>query len=226
MKLTSAVVWRQILGLLLFSTIGAVLGGCSEALPPQDVANRFWRAVVAQQPATIARYVVARDRALLDQDSSVLPISAYELGRIVIEEGRASISTQVTLDGDTPLTLEVETRLIAEEAGWRVDYQETVAAISTQGELARVIEKIGAIGETVRRGVEQSADEMKRALPTIERELSRLEAEISQRVPELRSKLEAFAKSLEDALERGWPETDRPPPTPESIPEPNATIAL
>ena len=215
----------RIPGLLLLVAC-AVLGACSEPLPPQDVADRFWRAVVAQQPATIARYVVARDRALLDQDSSILPISAYELGRIVIDDARASVSTQVTLDGDTPVTLGIETRLIEEEAGWRVDYQETVAALSAQGDLARVIEKIGAIGETVRRGVEQSADEMKRALPTIERELSRLEAEISQRVPELRSRLEAFAKSIEDALRRAPPAMEQPAPSPEPMPDPNATIAL
>jgi hypothetical protein len=211
---------------LLLLAFCVVLGACTEPLPPQDIADRFWRAVVAQQPATIARYVVARDRAQIDQDSSILPISAYELGRIVIEGTRASVATQVTLDGDTPLTLGIETRLVKEEAGWRVDYQETVAALSAQGDLARVIEKLGAIGETVRRGVEQSAEEMKRALPTIERELSRLEAEISQRVPELRDRLDAFAKSLEEALKRPPPAADGPAPTPESTPEPNATIAL
>ncbi|MEX2481821.1 MAG: hypothetical protein WD928_13265 [Gammaproteobacteria bacterium] len=203
--------------------LGIFLAACAAPLTPEQVTDRFWRAVVAQQPMKIARYVTARDRARLDRDSEILPVENYELGRIVIDGSTANVTTRVTLAGDTPVTIAVDTRLVQEESAWLVDYQTTVENLSAQGELARVIAQIGAIGETVQRGIDQSAEDMKKALPAIERELARIEEAIRQRVPELRSRLEAFAKQLEEALKR--PPTDDAPP--ESVePPPEGTIAL
>jgi hypothetical protein len=190
-----------------------LLGGCVKPLAPQDVADRFWRAIVADQPAKTRRYVLTRDRDQVGQADAVLPISRYTLGRIVIDGESANVATEITLDGDQPVTLTIDTVMSREDGQWRIDYQATVAEISTRGELARIIQQIGNIGETLKQGVEQSVDEMKRALPDIESELRRLEGEIKQRVPELREKLEAFSRSLEDAIKQPPPATPPAAPT-------------
>jgi len=104
------------------------------------------------------------------------------------------------LDGDTPVPLTIETRMVLEDEQWRVDYQATVNEISTRSELAAVIGKIGAIGDTLKQGIEQSVEEMTRALPSIEQELSKLESQIKQAMPELREKLEQFSRHMEEAL--------------------------
>ncbi|MCB1745791.1 MAG: hypothetical protein H6977_05525 [Gammaproteobacteria bacterium] len=199
-----------------------LLGGCVKPLAPQDVADRFWRAVVAGQPAKTRRYVLTRDRDQIEQGEELLPISRYALGRIVIDGDNASVATEITLDGDQPVTLDIDTVMAREQGQWRIDYEATVAEISARGELAQIIQQIGAIGDTLKQGVEQSVDEMKRALPTIESELRRLEGEIKQRVPELREKLDAFSRSLEEALKQ------RPPPPAPNPPatDPDQPIAL
>lgn len=214
---------RKLLRYCLPLMLGFLLSACAEPLGPEQVADRFWRAVVAQQPMKIARHVTARDRARLDQSSEILPVAAYEFGRIVIDGTTAMVSTRVTLAGDTPVTLAIDTRLVQEESIWLVDYQTTMENLSAQGELARVIAQIGAIGETVQRGVDQSVEEMRKALPAVERELARIEEAIRQRVPELRSRLEAFANQLEEALKK--PPPDSPPRDPVEQP-PEGTIAL
>ncbi|MGE0482733.1 MAG: hypothetical protein AB7Q81_01190 [Gammaproteobacteria bacterium] len=190
----------------------AMLGGCVKPLAPQDVADRFWRAIVAKQPAKTRRYVLERDRDQVRQGDEVLPISRYALGRIVIDGESASVATEITLDGDQPVTLTIDTVMAREDGQWRIDYQATVAEISSRGELARIIQQIGNLGETLKQGVQQSMDDMKRALPAIENQLRQLEGEIRQRVPELREKLDTFSRSLEDAIRQAPPVTPPAPP--------------
>lgn len=200
--------------------------GCSQSLTPSDVAERFWRAVVAGQPAKMRRYVRQADRQQLDQNAEILPVATYSFGRVLIDGDNASIETRIVLDSDTPVPLNIETRLVREDELWRVDYETTVNEISAQSDLANVIGKIGAIGESLKRGIEQSVDEMNQALPAIEQELSRLESEIKQAMPELRDKLEAFSRKLEEALKMPPRQTPVPEQSPDSDPANGEVIAL
>lgn len=205
----------------LVPCLAALLGACTPPLTPTQVADRFWRAVVAEHPAKLERYVLARDRALLNGEPALLPVANFTLGRVLIDGEQASVATTITLAGDTPVTLELDTALVREQETWRVDYRRTAEALSARSDLARVIGQIGALGETLRQGVEQSVDDMRKALPVIERELSRIEDELRQQVPALRERFESFARELEEALKT-------PPPEREPAPQPPAegTIAL
>jgi hypothetical protein len=205
----------------LLSSVLVLIAACSPSLGPQDVAERFWRATVAQQPATAARYVVARDRDLVSGGLDVLPVAHYSFRRVVIENERATVATEVTLAGDAPVALLLDTRLQREDDTWRVDYQATMQAISAQSELAAVIARIGTLGEALRDGIDQSTAELERALPALERELARLEAEIRQRVPALRERLREFTRQLEKAFE-----PPPPRPTPSTPPPAADAIAL
>ncbi len=209
------------LPILLVATLAGLLGACAEQLTPQDVADRFWRAVVTRHPGKIQRYVVQADRKLLDGEAELLPIAHYKLGRVVIDGEAASIETRVTLDGDTPVPLQIETRLVRENDRWRVNYQATVDEISANSKLAQVIGQISALGETLKDGLEQSVDDMNRALPAIEAEISRIESQIKQHMPELRRKLELFSEQIKDALKA--PPRDPQPP---AAVDPEDTIAL
>jgi hypothetical protein len=201
--------------------LAAVLAACTPPLTPTQVTDRFWRAVVSEHPAKLERYVLPRDHALLNEDTTLLPVASYALGRVLIDGDQATVATTITLAGDTPVTLELDTALVREQETWLVDYRRTADALSAQSDLAQVIGQIGALGQTLRQGVEQSVDEMRKALPMIERELSRIEDKLRQEVPALRERFERFARELEEALET-------PPPQREPVPEPPAegTIAL
>lgn len=194
----------------------AMLSGCARPLPPQDVADRFWRAIITQHPAKIRRYVREEDQATLKDDPEILPVSEFELGRVVIDGESATIETRITLDADKPVALKIDTELVREGERWRVDYTATIDDISTQSQLAQVIGQIENIGGAIADGIDKSVDEMKKMLPEIERQLSRIEAEIKQRMPELRERLEEFSKSIEESLKLP-PEEQGPPAPPETI---------
>ena len=194
----------------------AMLSGCARPLPPQDVADRFWRAVITQHPAKIRRYVREENQATLKDDPEILPVSEFELGRVVIDGESATIETRITLDADKPVALKIDTELVREGERWRVDYTATIDDISTQSQLAQVIGQIENIGGAIADGIDKSVDEMKKMLPEIERQLSRIEAEIKQRMPELRERLEEFSKSIEESLKLP-PEEQGPPAPPETI---------
>lgn len=198
--------------------LAITLAACSRPLEPQDVADRFWRAVGVQSAAKIRRYVRAADQEELSGDAKILPISGYELGRIVIDGDVATIDTSVTLAGDEPVTVGIETELVRENGHWRVDYERTVNHISMQSDLARVIDQIAVFGDALKDGIDKSVDEMKKVVPEIEKQLSRIEGEIKQRMPELRERLEEFSKRIEESLQQ----------TPEPAPpaEPAEPIAI
>jgi len=193
-----------------------LLSSCAEPLPPQDIADRFWRAIVAGQPSKIRRYVLAENQAQLEGDVAILAVVDYQLGRIVIDGGAASIATRVTLGADTTVEVNVETRLLLENGKWRVDYGATARDISANSKLAEVMGKIGALGDTLREGFEQSVDEMTQSLPAIERELGRIEAQIKQQIPELRKKLESLSKHIEESLSPPG-QLPQPAPTEDAI---------
>ncbi len=196
----------------------AMCAGCARPLPPQDVADRFWRSVMTQHPAKIRRYVREQDRAALKDDPEIMPISEFELGRTVIDGESATIETRITLDADKPVPLNIDTVLVREGERWRIDYAATIDDISTQSQLAQVIDQIEAFGGALKDGIDKSVEEMKKVLPQIERQLSRIEEEIKQGVPELRERLEEFSKSIEESL--------KAPPEEQGIPAPPETIEI
>lgn len=203
-----------------------LVAACARDLQPQEVADRFWRAVVAGQPAKTRRYVTAEARERAGSSEDLLPVAGYALGRIVIDGERAAVATHVTLAGDQPVTLDMDTVLVREDGRWRVDYEATVAEISSRSELARLMQQIGKLGETLEDGVRQSVEDMKQVLPAIQGELERFESDIRQRVPSLREKLEAFSRELERALRQPPPAAPPASPTPPASTNEPGTIAL
>lgn len=199
------------------------LGGCTPDLSPQDVADRFWRAVITAEPAKIRRYVRAADQAGLERDTDLLAVTAVEFGRAEIAVDSAAIETQVTLAGEQAVTIPIKTRLVRENDAWRVDYQATVGAIARGGELAGVIEQIERLGETLKQGIDRSVDELSGMVPKVEQELSRIEAEIEHRVPQLRQQVEEFSRRIEEAL-KSAPGSGAPLPAP--APAPGGTTAI
>lgn len=201
--------------------LASLLLGCAEPLQPADVTDRFWRAVITRHPAKIKRYVLPAAHDQLEDAKSLLPVSTFELGQILIDGDEARVVTTLSLDGDTPVPVTINTHLQRINNQWLVDYDATVSAITEQSELARMMQQIGKIGETLQQGIEQSVDQMKQTLPAITDELSRLESKIEQSLPELQEKLEAFSRQIEESIKQ-IPE--QLPSEPE--PEPDQTIAL
>src|SRR5690606_38862170 len=117
------------------------------------------------------------------------------------------VATRLHLDENgRALVLPIDTVLVREGGGWRVDYAASTALARRDGELGQMLSGIRRFSELLTRGIERSTEELERSLPRLERELSGLEAEIKRQLPELRRRLERFERELRRALE--------PPPAP------------
>jgi hypothetical protein len=173
-----------------------VITGCASTSTPQDIAERFWRAVIAQDPSQVRRYVRPADEDLLKDGLGLMAVTDFTLGRVVIDGDLATIDTHVTVRGERALELDLVTRLARENGQWRVDFAATAHAVSRHSELARLIDRIAQLGTQMRQGIDRSRSEIERVLPQLNAELSRLEQRIRQRVPALRQRLEEFAKQF------------------------------
>lgn len=185
-------------------------GACVQVLPPQDVADRYWRAVVTHHPDKLARYACSAEPGAPARAGELPSITRYELGKTVIEDTRASIATRVVLDGPQPLEIALTTQLLRQNELWCIDHQATLAAFAGNRELAEVVRQIEQIGETLKKGIDRSVDELETVLPRVEEEIARFESEFKQRLPELREKVEEFRRRFEEALKSKPPEPQPP----------------
>ena len=174
---------------------------CGEKLTPQEVAGKFWVGIEQSDARKVKRHVTAANAMALESLDDVLPIVNSKLQRAVVEETTAFIDTLVTIDGDKPLDFPLKTYLVLEDGLWKVDYQRTMSAVANAGNLAAVISKVQEFGTALKEGIDRSVAELEQSLPLIEQELSRIEGQIKQHVPELRKRLENFARELEEAIE-------------------------
>ena len=116
---------------------------------------------MTREAAAVRRYVRSADQAQLADELDLLPLTGFELGRIVIVQDRATVATTVVVAGDRPLTLPITTTLVREHDAWRVDYGATARDISRHSELARLLDHLSTLGDDVKRGVDQAVDQFK-----------------------------------------------------------------
>ena len=192
---------------LLLALLTLLLSACAPAAGPQETASQFWRALIAGESDRLAKLVRDSDRALLDSNPNVLPLRAFELGRMVIDGERVEIATRVDLAGDPPMSLNIATVLVPVGDGWRVDYESSVRDISRDSELAKMLAQLQRLGARVGADLNRSLEELQNALPKLESELSKIEKDIRAQVPELRKRLEDFAKGLREPR----PQMPQPP---------------
>ncbi len=191
--------------------------GCEPEVPPQTVAEHFWRAAIAADRAALAREVRAADRDDVQNDAALLPVERFTLGKVVIDGARATIETELTLGGDAPMNLAVVTVLAKESDRWRVDYPATVSKLRNDGGLAHLLGRLRGLGRELGDGLDRSMGDLQRAIPEIESEIERLEQDLRGKLPALRRQLEDLTRGLERAPAPRPPSPDAPPDTVKAI---------
>ena len=178
----------------------STLQACSKPDTPDLVAQKFWVAVSAGEAKQVKKFVSAKDKATLQSLDEVLPIDSVSFGKIVIDGTLASVDTTVSLAGDQPADLPINTHLVQENEQWVVDYDRTMQTMLAAGQVAAVINQFKDIGIAIKKGIGQSVNEFQQALPEIEQGLTEMEQQIEQAVPKLKSRFEQFSRELEQAL--------------------------
>jgi len=199
-----------VISLLLVAT------GCAANPSPLEVSEGFWNGVKEQDAAAVSRYVTAASQESLKQQDparNILPIKQVTLGRTVIEGDHAWVDTTVEVAGDEPFHLSLRTVLQQENRQWKVDYNATVASITSDSAVGRVLGDLSVLSRQFTDQLNQSLEQAQKALPEIEREIGKIESELRQKLPELRQRMEELMRQLEEALgDRKGPGTDTPPP--------------
>ncbi|RME35574.1 MAG: OmpH family outer membrane protein [Gammaproteobacteria bacterium] len=198
---------------------GLLLAGCQTPLMPDEVAGLFWEAIQKGDHRTLQRLVAPGTMDTQEADGEVLPVSAVKLGATVIEGDQARVATEVTLSGDHPVTVPLETRLVRIDRRWLVDYRATVQSLRSDSPVAQALFTLQTLTERLQRGLEESTRELQRQAPEIERQLDELGRELESKVPEIQRQLEEFARQLQEALEGlQKPPPSRSPRTPDGHP--------
>jgi hypothetical protein len=199
--------------------VGALawLGGCTIDLSPEAVADRFWRGVITNHPEKVRRYVRAIDQSSVSGGFDIGDIAEKQFGRMLVNGDKATVETRLTLAGDSPLNISIDTRLVRENGQWRVDYQRTMDELSQQAEVARIVDQIHQIGEKLKLAIDHSVGELTEVVPKLERELSRLESDMKEGLPKLRQRIEEFSKQMEEALKQAPRQPDPPASKPSLI---------
>ena len=190
--------------------------GCAANPSPLEVSDGFWKGVKDKDTAAVSRYVTTGSLESLkrqDPARNILPIKQVTLGRTVIDGERAWIDTTVEVADDKPFHLSVQTVLQQENRQWKVDYNATVASITNDSDVGRVLGDISALSKHFTDKLNQSLDQAQKALPEIEREIGKIEGNLRQKLPELRQHMEELMRQLDEALgNKTRPESPPPPP--------------
>jgi len=177
-----------------------VLCGCEEKLSPIEVSEHFWKGIELRDAMIIERFVSSDSQIDSSSIENILPVNNTSFGRTVIEGDMAWVDTTVTIASEKPFTLPLTTTLIMENGYWKVNYNETIASISSGGDIARIMGSIQNLSGKFTEELDRSIGEMQKAIPEIKREIEQVEEKIKSKIPELKRRMEEFTKQLEDIL--------------------------
>jgi archaellum component FlaC len=174
--------------------------GCGEGLYPIDVAEGFWRAVKNKDIKAIEKYSTEDSLTVDELSENILPLDEIVLGKTVIDGDGAWVDTTVTISGDKPYTLPIKTVLIRENRQWKVDYQATMKWVSKGSSVYSVISGIRNMSEALAEELNQSMEDVQKAIPEIKEELEEIEESLLEHVPELKKQIKEFVEDIEEAI--------------------------
>jgi len=176
------------------------LYGCAANLSPIEVSGHFWTAVQNKDAGAARDYVSSGSLDRKDLTENILPFDKVTLGRTVIDGEQAWVDTTVVISGDNPFTLPLKTVLLQENRQWKVDYDATVASVSSTSSVARVMGNLTDLSKQFADGLDRSLAEIQKTIPEIQKEIESIEEDLREKLPELRQRMEEFMKQLEEAL--------------------------
>jgi len=181
--------------LLFLSCVCLFITSCNESLYPIDVAEGFWRAVKDKDTKAIQKYSTNNSLKEDEPGENILPLDEITLGKTVIDGETAWVDTMVTISGDKPFTIPLRTELIRENKRWKVDYDATIKLVSQGSAVSNVINSIRNMSKDLAEELNQSMEEMQKAIPEVTEELNQSMEEMQKAIPEVTEELN---QSMED----------------------------
>ncbi len=196
---------------ILFYLFLVVLTGCQQQPSAESIATTFWKAAVNNN-SLIMKRLCSRDSYDDNDDFSRLhTVTAFQLGKIVIDGDSAEVETRLYFDNpDMPVN--VTTYLVREDKEWKIIYQRSVSFLGMNREMIELMGDIETFAKELAEQVEGSVEEFReKALPEIRSRINEAEQELRQQLPEIKRKIDEFLDELERSLEESMP--TEPPTT-------------
>ena len=189
----------------------AGLSACEEPLTPPEVTDQFWQAVKARDNTRLSGLISQSSDGKPVQVDELPEIESWKTGKIIIDENRSEVETQISIAGEKPFQVTVNTYLIDENGYWKIDYPATVEQVKENSEIGLALSRLDDISQKMIEGLDQSIEQFQEAVPVIEQELSKIEEQLREKVPEIRKRLDEFARKLEEALKNKRPPDQEQP---------------
>ena len=175
------------------------LVACYQALLPDQVADKFWLAIVANDKEGIKKHSTLFWNAEMIDQQQMPKVESFNLETIVINDNKAEIDTVLYLHDLKDHPVNIITYLIQTDGVWKVNYQKTLQQLEPK-KFNDAIEELSELGEKLSDEINRSLDELNEAIPKIEDEITEFEKKLEKGLPEFKQKIDELVKKLEQLL--------------------------
>lgn len=162
-----------------------LLSACSSKLPPEEITNRFWTALSANDISAAKQYVTQDSYTALNTMHGLdLKHAKLQFGEIRINGQNASVITDIIYQTDTgeKPNLRFKTFLLRKSGQWKVDYQQTLINIPGKA-LSDLFTNLQQLGKIFSRQLQQQ-------LPAIEEQIEEFSKQLNEQIEEFNRELE------------------------------------
>lgn len=175
------------------------LAGCSGPKTPQEVAEAFWQAVAENDTDEVMEFSTLSVPADFDAIAGDWTGAQPSFGRVVIDEGEATIVTRVPApDAPNGQPRELLTYLVDGVEGWQVDYQRTTDTLLNPSPLSSLMGELNRLGEKLAASFSSSSDDLEARMNELARQLEQYSADMESKAE---AAIETFAERLQEAIE-------------------------
>ena len=186
------------------------LTSCQLSASPEQVSDKFWRAVQQQNMEMIKKYSIEETIPKNLDIEALSGVESFTFGKILIDGDNAEVDTIVAVNNTNKQnTLSLTTKLLLLDGQWLVDFESTVSPLMINNEVAELMGGIEELTEEFSKQVEGSVEEFKKkAMPEIKSKLEEVEEELKEKLPEIKSKIDEFLKELEKSIQESFPKQE------------------
>lgn len=189
------------------------ISGCYAEKPPQEVTQKFWRAIVVQDIENARKYTTKATRGLVDVPSTAQFRSAtITFDKITIYNNTTAIETNLQVyKNDTETTvIPLQTILKQEDGEWKVDYQETRESIVHPDTVSDIAKDLQKLGKKLSDHMDEALEEVRQKIPEYEEKLRKLgvaasrkmEEAVQRQLSEIKKGIEELGNILDEVLKK------------------------
>ena len=192
---------------LLFVVV--LTSACTQPKTPMEVSATFWKSIQARDLNLLYKNV-ATDSVKKYKLDDMPAVGKVYLGETVVEEDVARVETSIEIKDAGNVQIPAKTFLIMKNGKWKVDFDETVGSVSMNSKIARLFSNMEDAGDEFMKQFNDIITEYQKTIPEVQRGLKKLEDRIKLQIPEIKDRIEEFAREIDKSLKKSPPPPKEP----------------